>query len=200
MTALPLALADAYLLGSIPTAYLMVWWLKRMDVREVGSGNVGATNATRVAGFKIGVVVFLMDALKGWVAVQVLAPRLLLPLAPMVPLACGLTAVLGHLFPIWLRFRGGKGVATTIGVLIGAQPQAALVVLGVWLLVFLPWRTVSLASLAAAIAIPITQLVTRRSPGEVAVGGTLALLIIVRHGANIARLAQGTEPRVGVRR
>lgn len=200
MPSFGLALVGSYLIGSIPSAYLLVKWLTGTDVREVGSGNVGATNVTRVAGFQAGLVVFIADLVKGWVAVRGLAPWLVTPLAPATQLACGLAAVLGHLFPVWLQFRGGKGVATTIGVLVGAMPAVAVVWLVVWVLVFFPSRTVSLASLAAAVTIPITQLLTHRSRSEVLLGAILAVLIMMRHRANIARLLQGTEHRFGARR
>ena len=190
----------SYLVGSIPTAYVLVKWLKRVDVRTVGSGNVEATNVTRVAGMKAGAVVFLLDVAKGLVAVRLLAPWLLSELTPTRQLACGLAAVLGHLFPVFLAFRGGKGVATTIGVLIGTMPLVAGVSLVVWAVGFLMWRIVSVGSLAAAVVIPLTQLATHQGLPEVLLGTTIAVLILIRHRANLERLLKGSEHRVGASR
>ena len=191
------ALVGSYLIGSLPTAYLLVWRLKRIDVRTVGSGNVGATNVSRVAGFMAGLVVFCIDLAKGALAVWWLAPWF--ALTPAMRLSCGLAAILGHNFPVWLGFRGGKGVATTIGVLVAAMPPVAAAVIGVWGLVFLIWRYVSLASLAAALAIPLAQALAGQGLAERLVGALLAGLIVVRHHANIRRLVQGTELRAGRR-
>lgn len=197
MTHLIAALIGSYLIGSIPTAYLLVKWLKRIDVRTVGSGNVGATNVTRVAGTKAGAVVFLLDVAKGLVAVLLIAPWLLSELTPARQLACGLAAVLGHLFPLFLAFHGGKGVATTIGVLLGTMPVVAGVCLLVWVACFLIWRIVSVGSLAAAVMIPLTQAATHHNLPEVLLGTTIAALIVLRHRANIERLLRGSEHRFG---
>ena len=132
------AFTGSYLVGSVPTAYLVVKRLKRVDVRTIGSGNVGATNVTRVAGLWAGISVFLVDLAKGLVAVQVLGPWLIHPLTPTLQFSCGLAAILGHAFPVFLNFRGGKGVATTIGVLIGTMPIIAGTYLLVWGLVRSP--------------------------------------------------------------
>ncbi len=191
------ALAGAYLLGSIPTAYLVVKRLKGVDVRTVGSGNVGATNVTRTAGLGAGAVVFLVDAVKGLAAVWWIAPALQPEPTPMFRLVCGVAAVVGHVFPVFLRFRGGKGVATTIGVLISLSPIVALTFAIVWLVVFLLTRYVSAASIAAAAAIPVGLLLDQRLPEELLLGVALAVLIIIRHRANIQRLLQGTEHRFG---
>ena len=194
-----IALVASYLVGSFPTAYVFVKVLKRVDVRTVGSGNVGATNVARVAGWKAGAVVFLIDLGKGLAAVSLIAPWLLHPLTHAARLACGLAAVIGHNFPFALGFRGGKGVATTIGVLIGAVPTVAAAYLLVWLAAFGVSRYVSIASLAAAAAIPIAQWITHHGRAELALGCCLALLIVVRHRANIERLMHGTEHRAGQR-
>ncbi len=200
MSGLVVALCGSYLVGSFPTGYVLVKWLKRVDVRTVGSGNVGATNVTRVAGFWSGILVFLVDAVKGAAAVSVVAPWLVHPVSPDVRLGCGLAAVLGHAFPIWLNFRGGKGVATTIGVLVAAMPSVAGICLAAWLVCFVVWRYVSAGSLAAAVVLPPAQWLTGQSQGEVLLGIALALLIIARHQANIARLLKGQEHRAGRRR
>ena len=187
----------SYLIGSVPTGFLLVKWLKRMDVRTVGSGNMGATNVARAAGRSASLAVFVMDAAKGLVPVLVIAPWLLDSPAPAQRLACGLAAVLGHDFPVWLRFKGGKGVATTIGVVMAMMPSAAAAIGLVWALTFAVWRYASVSSMAAAAAIPIVQRLAHRSGLELALGILLAALIIVRHRANIARLLAGQEHHVG---
>lgn len=199
MWQLTIALASSYVVGSIPTAYLVVRRLKQVDVRTVGSGNVGATNVTRVAGFRAGVVVFAIDLAKGLAAVTLLAPWLIHPLTPAAQLACGCLAVVGHTFPVFLGFRGGKGVATTIGVLLGTMPLTALAYLLVWAACFFLWRYVSVASLAAVAILPIAQMATRRTLPEILLGSGVALLIILRHRENIERLARGTEHRAGTK-
>ena len=184
-----LAVVTSYLLGSLPTGFLVVKWMKRVDVRTVGSGNIGATNVTRAAGKGAGAAVFLLDLAKGWLAARVIAP-------PAYQLACGLAAILGHDFPIFLRFRGGKGVATTMGVWLAVAPVVAGVAVAVWLGGFLLFRYVSVGSLAAAVTIPVTQLSLHASPSDVMLSALIALLMIVRHRANIVRLLQGKEHRV----
>ena len=191
------ALTISYLLGSIPTAFLMVKWLKRIDVRTVGSGNVGATNVTRAAGVGAGCVVFLLDAAKGWIAACLVAPRLWHPLSPIAPLSCGLMAVIGHNFPVFLKFRGGKGVATTIGVLLGTMPVVGAIFLAVLAGCLIIWRYVSLGALIAAVTLPCIQWAMHQTFGELLLGLALSLLIIVRHRANIERLRQGKEHRLG---
>ncbi|MBI2495705.1 MAG: glycerol-3-phosphate 1-O-acyltransferase PlsY [Candidatus Omnitrophica bacterium] len=191
------ALAGSYLVGSLPTGYLFVRWLKRIDLRTIGSGNVGATNVSRAAGAGAGGIVLLMDIAKGLIAVLGFAPWLIQPMTPAAQLACGLAAVIGHAFPVFLRFQGGKGVATTIGVLGGVMPLIAALCLGVWLICFLLWRYVSVGSLAAAVTLPIAEIATHRPLAEVFLGAALAVLIVVRHRSNIERLVQGTEHQVG---
>lgn len=197
MTQLLLALVGSYLVGSIPTGYLLVKWVKRVDVRTLGSGNVGATNVTRVAGGGLGKLVFVLDAAKGLVAVLLIAPLAGMTTGRTLGLSCGIMAVLGHNFPIFLRFQGGKGVATTIGVVLSTMPEIAAVCLGVWLICFAVWRYVSVASLAAAAALPLAQLAARHTLAEVLLGGALAVLIAVRHRTNIQRLLAGAEHRAG---
>jgi glycerol-3-phosphate acyltransferase PlsY len=207
------ALFGSYLLGSLPTGYLVVRAATGLDVRTRGSGNVGATNVARVAGSRAGLVVFLMDLAKGLAATLLIPAWLNLPEAlwvhpdsspapstVVVGLACGLAAVLGHSFPVWLRFRGGKGVATTIGVVLGTAPLSALVVVGVWGICAAIWRYVSVASMAAAVALPIAQVWCGRSLPEVLLGAALGLVIVVRHRTNLQRLFHGREPRLGTPR
>ena len=194
---LAMALLSSYLIGSFPTGYLLVKWIKGMDVRTMGSGSVGATNVTRAAGSGAGRLVFLIDVGKGLLAATVLAPWLVRPATPAVQLSCGLAAVAGHCFPVFLQFHGGKGVATTIGVLLGVMPAVAGIALGVWVACFLLWRYVSVGSLAAAVTIPIAQYAMRQPWPDTLLGVALALLIIARHRDNIARLLQGREHRFG---
>lgn len=186
----------SYLVGSVPTAYLLVRWLRGIDVRSVGSGNVGATNVTRAAGWGPGTAVFLLDALKGAVAVRVVG-GLLAPPWSWAPLACGACAVVGHDFPVWLGFRGGKGVATMIGVLAATSPAAAGVCGLLWAAAYLAWRYVSAASLVAGLALPATLWRLGRSREEVALAAALSVLLIWQHRENIRRLAAGTEHRAG---
>lgn len=193
------ALGGAYVLGSVPTAFLLVRRLKHLDIRTVGSGSVGATNVTRVAGWWVGLAVFLVDAAKGLIAVRVLADAVFALPAPAGRLACGLSAILGHVLPVFLRFRGGKGVATTIGVLVGMDPVVAGGMLIVWAAVFAACRYVSAGSLAAAAAVPLLQAALARAPLERAFGLLLLVAIVVTHRANLVRLLQGREHRAGKR-
>ena len=192
---LALALMASYLLGSIPTGYLLVKWTKRMDIRTVGSGNIGATNALRTAGPSAGFVVLVLDFLKGAMATGLIPRWVLGSSVSGSALACGFAAVVGHDFSCFLRFRGGKGVATTLGALFAGAPWVAGMVIGVWLVVFLLFRYVSVGSLAAAVAIPISQLVAHQSFPQVLIGSLFAALIIVRHRGNLQRLLSGVEPR-----
>ncbi len=192
-----LAFVLSYLIGSIPTAYILVRWVKGIDIRTVGSGNVGATNTSRALGKKYAYLVFVIDVLKGVLPVLVIAPVLVLSPDVFARLVCGVCAILGHNFPIFLQFRGGKGVATTIGVLVAAMPQVAGICLIVWLGFYAVTRYVSVGSLAAAIVIPIAQLCLGFSFKEVSVGVFLAILIVVRHRENIGRLLRGEENRPG---
>lgn len=201
-----LCIAAAFLCGSVPFGY----WagkLKGLDIRQHGSGNIGATNVIRVCGKGIGIPVFILDMIKG--LVPVLLPSWMLAgtevtgsLLSATAVVCGLAAILGHMFTPWLGFKGGKGVATAAGVLLGIAPIAMLVALGAWLLFFFTSRYVSLASMAAAIAVPVTmavQMATAKSWDGVLLGFgiLLAILVVVRHRTNIQRLMAGTESQVG---
>lgn len=188
-----LALAAGYLLGGIPFSYLAGRLARGVDLRTLGSGNLGATNALRELGWRWGVGVLVLDAAKGWAAVA-LAARL--APGPWWPLAAGLAAVLGHSFTPYLGLRGGKGVATSAGVFLALAPAATLLALAGFVVVLLAGRIVSLASLAAALILPLAVL--WRQPSErgllvFALGA--AVLIWVRHRGNLARLARGEEPR-----
>ncbi|MFO7588279.1 MAG: glycerol-3-phosphate 1-O-acyltransferase PlsY [Gemmatimonadota bacterium] len=183
----------AYLAGTIPTAWL-VGRAFGVDLREHGSGNLGATNAYRVLGAKAGVPVVVVDVLKGWV------PAAMFPAwdgtgAPGLAVACGLLAIAGHVWPVWLRFRGGKGVATGAGVLVALAPLTALVALLVWLGVVSLTRIVSAASLAAATTTPVVAWITDAPSSTVWFCGFVALFVWWTHRANLQRLRAGEELR-----
>ena len=203
--------AAAYLLGSIPTGYLLIRLFLHQDIRSVGSGNIGATNVLRSGGKLLGAATFLLDMLKGCSAVwlgawlgALLAPTAL-PLN-MEALAA-LCAVLGHMFPVWLGFRGGKGVATGFGVFLVADPWAALAAISVFFLVLYFSRYVSLASILGSASFPaFSWLLNRMLAGSerplffIAVQFIVAFLIIAKHYQNIRRLLAGTESRFGSRK
>jgi len=193
----------AYLLGSVPFG-LLLGRMKGVDIRHQGSGNIGATNLARSVGRTWGVLAFVLDFLKGTVPTLLAVSAFSQPeaeLAPWLPPAVGVAAVLGHVFPLYLKLRGGKGVATAFGALTALSWPATLAAGGVWLLLFLITRTVSVASLASALALPIALVILRASvPPEVypwTLGVTifLAVLIFARHRANLVRLFRGEEFR-----
>ena len=199
--------AGAYLLGSIPTGYLLVRAFRHEDIRTVGSGNIGATNVLRSGGKALGAATFLLDVLKGAAAVGMgaLAFRsLAIASTPRdVEALAALFAVIGHMFPLWLGFRGGKGVATGFGVFLVAAPWAALAAIGVFGVVLALCRYVSLASIVGAASFPIFAwfLVSGyRPPFFMTVQVIVALLIIAKHHQNIRRLLTGTERRIGAPR
>ena len=189
----------AYLLGSIPFGYLIVKMGSGSDVRGSGSGNIGATNVTRVAGKAAGVATLLLDVGKGYLAVW-LAMRWSHGNIRWV-MGAGVAVVLGHTFSCWLRFRGGKGVATGLGVFLAVAWQAVLATLVVWIVVVAFWRYVSLGSVVAAAALPILVYLFyapgHAPPLAVSFGSVaVAILVIFKHRENIARLIAGTEPRL----
>jgi len=191
----------AYVLGSIPFGLILVRVLLGKDVRLTGSGNIGATNVARSGGAKLGVATLLLDALKGYFAV-LLASLVSLRVAGIdLGLAASLAAlcaILGHVFPAWLRFRGGKGVATAVGAFVGLAPRAILVVFAVFLVTVLISRYVSLGSIIASAVFPLLAFFLYRnqsSPAGLAVMLGASLLIILKHKANIRRLLDGTENR-----
>ncbi len=190
-----LLLAAAYLLGSIPFAFLAVRAAGRGDVRRVGSGNVGATNSMRAAGWKVAVVVLVLDVGKGVLAVWLMRQA---TGNPAWAAAAGLAAIVGHCFPVWLRFSGGKGVATAAGVFGLLAPLVLLVAAGVWLVGVATTRIVSLSSLLAAASLPVAMYFLAH-PSPATMGCTVAGVLVVmwRHRGNLARLARGEEPRLG---
>jgi glycerol-3-phosphate acyltransferase PlsY len=190
----------AYLLGSVPTGFLVAK-ARGIDIRTVGSGNIGATNAFRALGKTAGIFVLLMDAFKGWLAVEAVA-RLVFHFFPGAPLeylriAAGVSVILGHNYTGWLRFKGGKGIATSAGVLIALVPWALLIILGIWIVLFLATRFVSVGSIAASAALPFATWFTEKHDlGLTAVTGALGALAIYKHRVNIQRLLSGTENRI----
>lgn len=196
--------ALAYLLGSLPTGFLVAQ-AKGVDIRAVGSGNIGATNVLRILGKPAGIFVLLVDALKGWLAVVVAARLVWLAFgrpSDGAPLEIGqiiaaLCAILGHNYTCWLRFKGGKGIATSAGVLLALVPWALLIIFVTWIVVFAATRYVSLGSLAASAALPFATWLTQESLTKVLVTGAMGALAIYKHKANIQRLLNGTEPRFG---
>jgi glycerol-3-phosphate acyltransferase PlsY len=202
-----LIVTAAYLLGSIPSGYLLVRLFRHQDIRSVGSGNIGATNVLRSGGKSLGAATFLVDLLKGASAVWLGAflAVLLLPHTPVrnIEALAALSAVLGHMFPVWLGFRGGKGVATGFGVFLVVAPLAALSSFLVFALILAFSRYVSLASILGAISFPIFAwfLVTGdRPPFFIGVQVAVAVLIIAKHHQNIRRLLAGTESRLGAKK
>jgi glycerol-3-phosphate acyltransferase PlsY len=194
------ALAFGYLLGSIPFGYLLTRAAGLGDVRRIGSGNIGATNVLRTGHKGLAALTLLLDAAKGTAAV-LLAERLIGAPAGMAILAgliAGLGAFIGHLFPVWLGFKGGKGVATCIGVLAGAFWPSALVFCGLWLAVAVLTRYSSLSALAASIVTPPLMWLLGE-PAPALLGALLSLLLIARHHANIRRLVRGEEPKIGAK-
>ena len=186
--------AGAFLLGAIPFGYL-AGKLKGIDLRAHGSGNIGATNALRVLGWKIGLPVLLLDVLKGYLPV-LLAQRL--ALSPWWVVGAGLLAILGHTYSPFLGFRGGKGVATSLGVLIGLSPLIAVITLAAFILVIAITRYVSLGSLIGAVTEAICFLALPGLPLSYRLLGLLAaFFVILRHRPNIKRLLDGTESRLG---
>lgn len=194
-----LALVASYLLGAIPTSHLVSRAFAKIDLRQHGSGNLGATNLYRVLGWKYAVPVALFDIAKGVIPVLVFAP--LVSSSELFQVACGMAAILGHVFSVFVNFRGGKGVATAAGVMLGMAPLALAVAAAVWGLVLLFTGYVSLSSIAAAAVLPLAVYLLEppRSPLLWWLVVLVAAGVIVLHRRNIERLLKGTENRFGRR-
>ncbi len=195
------AIIISYLIGSIPTAYIFGRLLKGVDIRQHGSGNVGATNAMRILGKGPGAIVLFLDILKGFLAVMILPSFFKAP-GEVSIILIGLFCVFGHIWTVFLGFKGGKGIATTLGVMLalaakvsGLSPLLGLALL-VWMVFFLLFRIVSLASILSSLALPIFTLIFSRSKVLIALSVFLSLLVIWRHKSNISRLLQGKESRI----
>ena len=192
-----LALAS-YLLGAVPFG-LLIGFSRGIDIRKVGSGNIGATNVMRAVGKPWGIATFIADAIKGFLP-AFLFPRFVQADAALTSVVFGFAAILGHNFPIYLKFKGGKGVATSAGAVLGIAPLAVAIGLVTWALFFFTTRYVSLASIVTAAVIPAATWVlwaTKRTEGTLIPWAmtVLGALIIVRHKSNIQRLLNGTESR-----
>jgi glycerol-3-phosphate acyltransferase PlsY len=194
-----LAAIVAYLLGAVPFG-LIVALSRGIDVRKVGSGNIGATNVFRTVGKPWGILAFALDFLKGFAAAA-WVPGLVARIAGVetpacAPLVCGVCAVVGHTWPVWLRFKGGKGVATGAGMLVAIVPHAALCAVGAWLVFFLATRYVSFASIMAALLLCVHVWMPPKYDAATSIALTLlAFAVILRHRSNIVRLGKGTESR-----
>ena len=182
-----------YLLGSIPSGWLAGRWLKDIDLRELGSGSTGATNVLRQVGKGPALVVFLIDVGKG--AAAVLIARVL-GLGDWIQVLAGLTALAGHIWPVWLGFKGGKAVATGLGMFLGLAWPVGLASFGVFLAVFSLSRYVSLASVLAAISLPLLMAAGSGSTANLVVALVAMLLVLWRHRSNIQRLINRTEPKL----
>jgi acyl phosphate:glycerol-3-phosphate acyltransferase len=185
----------SYLLGSVPSG-LIIGKLSGLDVRKAGSGNIGATNVARLLGKRGGLLTLVGDTAKGFI--PVLAVQQMGFSHPVTALV-GVAAFLGHVYPIFLKFKGGKGVATSFGVLLGLAPLATMILLVVFAAVAFTTRLVSLSSMVTAVAAPLVLWLFYYSPTYVIMTAFMAVMIVFRHYANIQRLLNGTEPRFGTR-
>lgn len=200
-----LSIASGYLLGSFPASYIAGKTLRGVDIREHGSGNTGATNVFRVLGPAPGCIVLLADILKGWLPVFFIAPAAasamgVYGLGSWLKIAAGISAVCGHNWPVFLGFKGGKGVAVSVGALLGIAPAALSLAAAAWVLFFISSGYVSLGSIAGALSLPVFMRL-RGSPEEVFwFGIIIAVFIVLRHRTNIVRLIRGRENRFNLRK
>ncbi len=194
---LPLLALLGYAIGSIPFSFLVARGFGVKDVRTVGSGNVGATNVMRSAGKLPGLLALLLDGSKG--AVAVLLARQLTPVEAFV-CASGISAMIGHLFPVWLGFRGGKGVATGAGLFLPLAPGALGIAVVTFVAAVAATRYVSLASMLASLALPVAAYLMGGSRTVAATALVAALMVVAKHHANLGRLARGVEPKLGAKK
>jgi len=201
MTSIVFPVAIVYILGAIPFSYILGKIIKGIDIRQMGSCNVGATNLMRCAGKPLGITALVLDVSKGVLAVSIIADFFYSPAIPVNPylyrVVLGLTAVAGHIWTVFLKFKGGKGVATTIGVLIGLSPIAVIPGLLVWCLFALIYKYVSLSSIAMSVSLPVFMLVFSQPKEYTILSIMLCIVIIYRHRLNICRLINGTEYKIG---
>jgi len=186
-----LALAFGYLLGSIPFGLLLTRLAGKGDIRDIGSGNIGATNVLRTGSKWLAGLTLVLDCLKATAAILI-AERLF---SDETAAFAATGALVGHLYPVWLKFRGGKGVATLLGILIPLLPIAAVIYAAIWILLLLTLRISSVAGMTAAVSAPITAAILHSSFFPMLLG--FALLVLWKHRENILRLTKGTEPRIG---
>jgi len=205
-----IAALSSYLIGSIPCAYIFGRLLKSIDIRKFGSGNVGATNAMRVLGRGPGILILFLDILKGYITVTLLADFLIWRIPDFseeaLRVILGLSCIIGHSWTVFLGFKGGKGVATTLGVLLGLAVKiwSLKLVLGLiiltWLFTFIITRIVSVASVLAAIAMPIYMVLFKESHILIFTSLIICIFIILRHASNLKRIFQGKEPRLSFKK
>lgn len=194
-----LAVAIAYLLGAVPFGYLIAKRAHGGDIRASGSGSIGATNVMRSVGRGAGLATLLLDVAKGFAAVWM--ARQLSPDQPRTVILASFAAIIGHVFPVFLKFRGGKGVATGVGVYLAIAPKAVLAVLVLWAIAVVIWRYVSLGSILGTAAFPLCAYLIYRPTLETALGMIAsATLIVLKHWSNIERLVAGTERRLDLSR
>jgi len=204
------AIIISYLIGSIPTAYIFGWLLKGIDIRKVGSGNVGATNALRALGRGPGITVLILDIAKGFIVALLLgnyfSEKITLMQAQNLRIIMGLCCICGHNWTVFLNFKGGKGVATTFGVLIGLALKIAglnyivgLLIL-IWLVVFMLSRMVSLASILAGVSLPVMTVLFKQPLLLIMLSILLFVFVLIRHRSNVARILQGTESRLSFKK
>lgn len=203
-TTIALLLIGGYLIGSIPFSFIVARLASGQDIRTLGSGNVGATNVARTVGSKAGAIALVLDAAKGWGAVALarwlggahFATADAAERATLFVALAAIAVVLGHMFPVWLRFHGGKGVATAAGVFLALDWRAFLMTFAVFAVVEAATRFVALASMLSAATMPLVLRFVERAPFWIVVASiVIAIAIILKHHSNIARLAQGTEPK-----
>lgn len=192
---LVIILLYSYLLGAIPFGYLVSHFRYHIDIREKGSGNIGATNVVRVIGFLPGFIVLILDAFKGYLSIKITQLY-----GPQYIYISGLMAIIGHCWPIYLKFKGGKGVATTIGVLLGLNPLYLVYIIMIFLSVFVITRIVSVSSLLSAIGLPLVVYFKHQDLQIVYMLCIYSIIIICRHKANISRLLQGKEKKISFRK
>ncbi len=190
-----LSLVLSYLIGSIPVGFVLCKLIKGVDMRTVGSGNIGSTNAMRVLGRPLGVVAFLGDFGKGWAPTFLIAPALTGE-DQWLRVAAGAAAVCGHVWPIFLRFKGGKAVATGCGAIVGIDPWIFAVAGAVWLVTLVTTRFVGLSSMVMGVAFPVTSAVLGHGAPVICGTSVLALLILLRHRSNLVRMLAGEEPKI----
>ncbi|MEO6982105.1 MAG: glycerol-3-phosphate 1-O-acyltransferase PlsY [Edaphobacter sp.] len=195
-----LSIPLAYLLGSIPFGYLLVKIFRKQDIRTTGSGNIGATNVVRSGAKGLGIATLLLDCGKAFLAVEI--ARLIAPGNYDLAVVAAVAAILGHVYPVWLGFHGGKGVASALGVFLALNWPCGVAIFTVFLIVFAITRYVSLASIIGSASLPLFAMYFVRWRSPIAIAGFLfiPLLIIVKHNANIRRLIAGTENRFGAKK
>ncbi len=188
-----IAAIGGYLLGSIPFGLILTSLGGYGDIRSIGSGNIGATNVLRTGNKKLALATLFLDSLKGAIAVGIA----LYFSTYEVAMVAGLWALIGHLFPLWLKFKGGKGVATALGILLALKPIIGIAACGVWLLVAAAFRYSSLAALTAIAAAPLLAYFLYHNPDLTGLCGIIATLVFIKHRANIRRLIERKEPKIG---